>query len=162
MHLVVGSESHKTISGLVTQALGRIEGLFVRVRETTCSVVFMVVDTDNYDVILRLDFLIKIGAIVDVERSLIQVKQGPGSNVQVLPLNMVNMLQLVTAQPNHSNKFVNQMVPEFFQLSLLDKKEQTKSTHDVDDWEEALDQISEDENEMYDSIAGNNRFQRIV
>jgi hypothetical protein len=28
---------------------------------------FMVVDTDNYDVFLGLDFLIKIGAIVDVE-----------------------------------------------------------------------------------------------
>jgi hypothetical protein len=28
---------------------------------------FMVVDTDNYDVLLGLDFLMKIGAIVDVE-----------------------------------------------------------------------------------------------
>jgi len=28
---------------------------------------FMVVDIDNYDVLLGLDFLIKIGAIVDVE-----------------------------------------------------------------------------------------------
>ncbi|CAK9212563.1 unnamed protein product [Sphagnum troendelagicum] len=33
---------------------------------------FMVVDTDSYDVLLGLDFLIKIGAIVDVERGLIQ------------------------------------------------------------------------------------------
>ncbi|CAM6073948.1 unnamed protein product [Sphagnum tenellum] len=33
---------------------------------------FMVVDTDSYDVLLGLDFLIKIGAIVDVERRLIQ------------------------------------------------------------------------------------------
>jgi hypothetical protein len=28
---------------------------------------FMVVDTDNYDVLLGLDLLIKIGAIVNVE-----------------------------------------------------------------------------------------------
>jgi len=28
---------------------------------------FMVVDTDSYDVLLGLDFLIKIGAIVNVE-----------------------------------------------------------------------------------------------
>jgi len=34
---------------------------------------FMVVDTDSYDVLVGLDFLIKIGVIVDVERGLIQV-----------------------------------------------------------------------------------------
>jgi hypothetical protein len=28
---------------------------------------FMVVDTDSYDVLLGLDFLMKIGAVVDVE-----------------------------------------------------------------------------------------------
>jgi hypothetical protein len=28
---------------------------------------FMVVDTDTYDVLLGLDFLMKIGAVVDVE-----------------------------------------------------------------------------------------------
>ncbi len=32
---------------------------------------FMVVDMDNYDVLLGLDFLIKIGEIVDVEWGLI-------------------------------------------------------------------------------------------
>jgi hypothetical protein len=30
----------------------------------------MVVDTNNYDLLLRLDFLIKIGAIADVEKKL--------------------------------------------------------------------------------------------
>jgi hypothetical protein len=54
--------------------------------------VFMVVDTDNYNVLLGLDFLIKIGPVVDIKKCLIHVWQGPGSNVQVLPLNMVNML----------------------------------------------------------------------
>ncbi len=107
MHLIVGFESYKIASCVVTQALGRIEGLPMQVGETTCSVVFMVIDTNSYDVLLGLDFLIKIGTIVDVERGLIQVKQGLGSNVQVLPLNMVNILQLVIAQPSHFNKFVN-------------------------------------------------------
>ncbi|CAK9212744.1 unnamed protein product [Sphagnum troendelagicum] len=59
---------------------------------------FMVVDTDSYDVMLGLDFLIKIGAIVDVERGLIQVRHGPRANVEVLPLTMVNMLQKMNSK----------------------------------------------------------------
>jgi predicted aspartyl protease len=81
MHLIVGSESYKTTSCVVTQALGRIEGLPMQVGEITCSMVFMVVNINSYDVLLGLDFLIKIGTIVDVERGLIQVRQGLGSNV---------------------------------------------------------------------------------
>jgi hypothetical protein len=57
-----------------------------------------VVDTDSYDVLLGLDFLMKIGAIVDVERGLIQVQKGPGDNVEVLPLTMVNLLQNVNSE----------------------------------------------------------------
>jgi hypothetical protein len=59
---------------------------------------FMVVDTDSYDVLLGLDFLIKIGAIVDVEWGLIQVRHGLGTNVEVLPLTMVNMLQIMNSE----------------------------------------------------------------
>jgi hypothetical protein len=59
---------------------------------------FMVVDTDNYDVLLGLDFLMKIEAIVDVERGLIQVKNGPGANVEVLPLTMVNLMQKMSSE----------------------------------------------------------------
>jgi hypothetical protein len=54
---------------------------------------FMVVDTDGYDVLLGLDFLMKIGAVLDVERGLIQVRHGPGTDVEVLPLTMVNLLK---------------------------------------------------------------------
>jgi hypothetical protein len=32
---------------------------------------YMVVDKDSYDILLGLDFLIKLGAIVEVERGLI-------------------------------------------------------------------------------------------
>jgi hypothetical protein len=35
----------------------------------------------------------KIGAIVDVERGLIQIRKGPRTDVEVLPLTMVNLLQ---------------------------------------------------------------------
>jgi hypothetical protein len=57
---------------------------------------FMVVDTDGYDVLLGLDFLMKIGTVVDVERGLIQVRHGPGTNLGVLPLTVVNLLQKVS------------------------------------------------------------------
>ncbi len=58
----------------------------------------MVVDTDSYDILLGLDFLIKIGAIVDVEQGLIQVRHDLGTNVEVLPLTMVNMLQKMNSK----------------------------------------------------------------
>jgi hypothetical protein len=54
---------------------------------------YMVVDTDNYDILLGLDFLIKIGAIMDVEQGLIQIRHGLRANVEVLPLIIVNILQ---------------------------------------------------------------------
>jgi hypothetical protein len=73
------------------QTIEKIEGLLVQIGKTSCSMVFMVVDIDSYDVLLRLDLLIKIGVVVDVGQGLIQVRQGHGDNVQALPLNMVNM-----------------------------------------------------------------------
>jgi hypothetical protein len=41
----------------------------------------MVVNTDNYDVLMGLNFLIKIGAALDMECILIQIKQGSRANV---------------------------------------------------------------------------------
>jgi len=93
MHLVTGSETYKTTSVIVTQALGKIDEVPMKVGGVQCTMNFMVVDTDSYDVLLGLDFLIKIGAIVDVERGLNHVRHGPGANVEVLPLTMVNLLQ---------------------------------------------------------------------
>ncbi len=92
MHLVIGFESYKITSGIVTNALGRINEIVVKVGEIHCLMTFMVVDIDSYDLLLGLDFLIKIGTIVDVEKGTIQIKQGLRNNIQVLPLNMVNML----------------------------------------------------------------------
>jgi predicted aspartyl protease len=98
MHLIVGSETYKTASGVVTQALGRIDEVPVVVGGVQCTMTLMVVDIDSYDVLLGLDFLMKIGAIVNVERGLIQVRKGPGANVEVLPLTMVNLLQRVNSE----------------------------------------------------------------
>jgi hypothetical protein len=93
MHFVIGIETYKTASGVITQALGRIEEIIVKARRVQCVMTFMVVDTNSYDVLLGLDFLMKIGAVVDVERGLLQVRHGPGNNVEVLPLTVVNLLQ---------------------------------------------------------------------
>jgi hypothetical protein len=101
-----------------------IEGWLVQIGETSCSMVFMVVDTNSYIVLLGLDFLIKIGAVMDIKRGLIHVWQGLGSDVQVLPLIMVNMLQLVVEQSNHSKRSTSQVILEFSHLSTTDKMEQ--------------------------------------
>jgi hypothetical protein len=79
--------------------MGRIEGLHVLIGEKSCKMVLMVVDTNSYDIFLGLYFLIKIGIVLDIEQGLIQVRQGHGTNAQVPPLNMVNMLQLMPEQP---------------------------------------------------------------
>jgi hypothetical protein len=93
MHLVTGNESYKIASGVITRALGRVDEIQVKIGGIQCAMTFMVINTDGYDVLLGLDFLMKIGAMVDVERGLIQVRHGPGTNVEVLPLTVVNLLQ---------------------------------------------------------------------
>jgi hypothetical protein len=96
MHLVTGNESYKTASGVITRALGRVDEIQIKIGGIQCAMTFMVVDTDGYDVLLGLDFLMKIGAVVDVERGLIQVRHGPGTNVEVLPLTVMNLLQRIS------------------------------------------------------------------
>ncbi len=59
MHLVTGNESYKTASGVITRALGRVDEIQMRIRGIQCAMTFMVVDTDGYDVLLGLDFLMK-------------------------------------------------------------------------------------------------------
>ncbi len=96
VHLVSNFESYKKTFRVVTQALGMISELPIKVGNVQCRMTFMIMDTDSYDLLVGLDFFIKIGVAVDMEKGLIQVKQGPKNSVQILPLNMVNMLQLVT------------------------------------------------------------------
>jgi hypothetical protein len=71
MHLVLGHETCKTTFGIITIALGRLNDIHVRVGNVVCSMVFLVVDTNTYDLLLSLDFLMKIRAMVDVEKGTI-------------------------------------------------------------------------------------------
>jgi hypothetical protein len=61
----------------VTQAFRRIERLLVHIGKTNYSMVFTVIDTKNYDVLLGFNFLIKIGTIMEqpnhLEKSIGQV-----------------------------------------------------------------------------------------
>jgi len=98
MDFVTRSETYKITPRVVTQAMGRINKVHVKVGGVQCTMTFMVVDMNNYDVLLRLNFLIKIGAILDVEQGLIQVRHGPRANVEVLPLTMVNLLQRMNSE----------------------------------------------------------------
>ncbi len=52
-------------------AMGKIDKVLVKVGGVQCTMTFMVVDIDNYDILFGLKFLIKIDTIVDLERGLI-------------------------------------------------------------------------------------------
>ncbi len=95
MHLVVSHETYETTSGIVPQTLRQIIELPVKVGRIMCQMIFLVVDIDNYDLLLGLDFLIKIRTVVTVEKGAIQVRNEPGMEVEVLPLNVINMLQVL-------------------------------------------------------------------
>ncbi len=72
--------------------VGRINEIVAKVGKIQCFMTFMIIDTNNCDLLLRLDFLIKIGVVGGVEKGTTQVEQGPENNIHVLPLNMVIML----------------------------------------------------------------------
>lgn len=46
----------------------------MKVGNVQCMMTFMLVDMGNYDILLRLDFLIKISVVVDVEKCTILVR----------------------------------------------------------------------------------------
>jgi predicted aspartyl protease len=47
MHMVTIFETYKTTLGVVTQALGRIDEILVKVGGVQCTMTFMVVDIDS-------------------------------------------------------------------------------------------------------------------
>ncbi len=57
--------------------------------------IFLVVDINRNDLLLGLDFFIKIEAIVYVGEGVIQVQNIREMEVEILPLNVVNMLQVL-------------------------------------------------------------------
>jgi hypothetical protein len=72
--------------------MNRIENLRVKVGGTKCFMTFMVLDIDGYNLLMGLDFLMKIGDVADVERGLIQIRIGLELDVQVLLPNTILML----------------------------------------------------------------------
>jgi hypothetical protein len=71
MHLVPNHETYKIASGMVTQALGRIAELLMKVGRIICQMIFLVINIDSYDMLLGLDFPIKIRVVIDVEKGVI-------------------------------------------------------------------------------------------
>jgi hypothetical protein len=55
----------------------------------------MIVVTNNYNLLLGLDFLITININVYMEKKTIWIRHGLRNNIHLLLLNMLNMLQLV-------------------------------------------------------------------
>jgi hypothetical protein len=174
MHLVSGSKTYKTASGVVTQVMGRIEEVLVKAGGVQCTMTYMVVDTDSYDVLLGLDFLIKIGAVVDVERGLIQVRKGPGTNVEVLPLTMVNLLYNVSSEVQERDAVNNPksappetLEVEFGKMSLYDyvENEQTNTSvleSDIDADDDSDEGIQSVEPIDEESEFGNTELDELV
>ncbi|CAK9200406.1 unnamed protein product [Sphagnum troendelagicum] len=160
MHLVSGSETYKTASRMVTQVMGRIDEMSVKTGGVQCAMTFMIVDTDSYDMLLGFDFLIKIGAIVDVERGLIQVRHGPGLDVEVLPLTVVNMLQALNPEalpPTNSRSsgkadvvVEQQYVDDRAQEQQMDGRTSDSSSDAFED--------SEDERRVFEPICAESEF----
>ncbi len=74
------------------------------------QMVFLVVDIDNYDLILGLDFLMKIGTIIDVENWVIQVHNRLGMEVKILLLNVVNMLKVLEQSEEEKDKMQRELL----------------------------------------------------
>jgi hypothetical protein len=88
MHLVSRYETYKTTLGMITHALERIIDIPITMGKMVCQMVFLVVYHNSYDLLLGLDFLMRIGDLVDVEKRVIHVRNGPKMVVEVLLLNM--------------------------------------------------------------------------
>jgi hypothetical protein len=78
------------------------------------QMVFLVVDTYNYNLLVGLDFHMNIGTNVDVEKGVIQVRNGLGIEVKILPLNVVNMLQVLQQSEEGKDK----MQRELFNMEM--------------------------------------------
>ncbi len=69
--MISGHETYKITSEIVTIALERLDDIVVHVGNVVCNMMLLVVDTNTYDLLLGLDFLMKIRAMVDVEKGII-------------------------------------------------------------------------------------------
>ncbi len=72
--------------------MGRVENLLVKVGGIKCFMTFMIITIDEYNLLMGLNFFMKIKAVVDVERVFIQIKNSRRPDVQVLLLNIIDVL----------------------------------------------------------------------
>ncbi|CAN5950576.1 unnamed protein product [Sphagnum jensenii] len=146
---------------MVTQAMGRIDEMSVKAGGVQCAMTFMVVDTNSYDVLLGLDFLIKIGAIVDVERGLIQVRHGPRSDVEVLPLTVVNMLQALNpeALPPISSRNSGKADVVVEQQCVDDRAQEQRMDVRTSDSSSDASEDLEDERRMFEPVCVESEFE---
>jgi hypothetical protein len=56
-------ESYKIALGTITKALGRITDFLVKVGNIQCNIILLIINTNNNDVLLGLNFLMKIRAM---------------------------------------------------------------------------------------------------
>jgi hypothetical protein len=82
--------------------------------------VFLVVDTDTYGLLLGFNFLMKIRAVVDVEKGTIQVRHGPRADVEMLTLNVMNIVRYGETQPTSSVEHIKSLDKMFQQLQMED------------------------------------------
>ncbi len=120
MHLVSEHETYKITSRTITIALGRLDDIHVCVSNVVCNMVFLVVDKNTYDLFLSLDFLMKIGAVVGVEKGTIQVRHGLGANVEMFPLNVINIVQHGETQHTYFVGPIKNLNKMFQQLKVED------------------------------------------
>ena len=78
---VLEEESYHIASGAVEKALGRLEQVLVMIVNVRILQDFMVIHTMSYKMLLGIDFLFKVGAVLDFEQALIQIRKGPVSNM---------------------------------------------------------------------------------
>jgi hypothetical protein len=69
-----------------------VENLGVKGGGIKCLMMFMVLDTDGYNLLMGLDRFMKIRDVVDVEKGFIQIRNDPRQDVQVLLPNTINVV----------------------------------------------------------------------
>jgi hypothetical protein len=120
--------------------------------------VFLIVDTDNYDVFLGLDFLMKIGMVVDVEKGVIQVRNGPSVEIELLPLTIFNMLQPISEQK--SSHHVQDIAKGIWGLSLMEQPQlETFIPNNPDDDQEfdsSMNEFGSERKDDHDKILHEN------
>jgi hypothetical protein len=76
MHWVSRHETYKTIFGMITQALGIIIRIPMTKGKVICQIIFLIVDTNSYDLLLGQIFLWKSKLWLMLKRELYRFRTG--------------------------------------------------------------------------------------